>query len=68
MKGCDTLKKPNYYLWKSDFQNDTALLQAKAKYTQLGFRVVIYQDGRKENNIHDGLKALIKNHYRSDSN
>ncbi len=58
------MTKPAYYLWRSDFQNEDALLQEKKKYTGLGFRVVIYRDGKK--NIQDGLKALIKNNYKSD--
>jgi len=60
------LTKPTYYLWNSDFQNEDALSKEKEKYTGFGFRVVVYQDGESENNIHDGLKALIKNHYPSD--
>ncbi|MDO4941473.1 MAG: hypothetical protein Q4E73_01370 [Lachnospiraceae bacterium] len=57
------MAKPVYYLWKSDFQNEDALSKEKKKYTDFGFRVVIYQDAQSEKNIHDGLKALIKNHY-----
>lgn len=57
------MTKSSHYLWKSDFQDEDALLKEKRKYTDLGFRVVIFQDGHNENNIHDGLKALIKNHY-----
>lgn len=59
------MARPAYYLWKSDFPNEDALSKEKKKYTDFGFRVVVYQDGPKENNIHDGLKALIKNHYPS---
>ena len=63
MKGWDTLTKPTFYFWKSDFPNDDALSKEKKKYTDFGFRVVVYQEKPKEKNIHDGLKALIKNHY-----
>lgn len=60
------MTKPAYYLWKSDFPSDDALSKEKKKYTDFGFRVVIYQDGQNGKNIHDGLKTLIKNHYPSD--
>lgn len=60
------MTKPTYYLWRSDFQNEDALLKEKKKYIDFGFRVVVYQDRGSENNIHDGLKALIKNHYPCD--
>lgn len=59
------MTKPTYYLWKSDFPNDDALSKEKKKYTDFGFRVVVYQDGQNRKNINDGLKALIKNHYPS---
>lgn len=59
------MAKPTYYLWKSDFPNNDALSKEKKKYTDFGFRVVVYQDGQSEKNIHDGLKALIQNHYPS---
>lgn len=57
------MKKPTYYLWKSDFQNEDALSEAKKKYTDLGFRVVTYQENSNNKNIHDALKTLFKNHY-----
>lgn len=62
------MAKPAYYLWKSDFPSDDALSKEKKKYTDFGFRVVVYQDGQIEKNIHDGLKALIKNHYPANYN
>lgn len=57
------MAKPTYYLWKSDFETEEALSQEKMKYTAMGFRVVIYQDGISKTNIHNGLKELIKNHF-----
>lgn len=57
------MAKPTYYLWKSDFQSEEEFAHIKERYTNFGFRVVTYQDGQRENNIHDGLKALIKNHF-----
>jgi len=57
------LAKPTYYLWKADYQNEKKYLDAKEKYSNLGFRVVTFKDGLKENNIHQGLKAIIQNHF-----
>lgn len=62
------MAKPVYYLWKSDFQDEDALSKEKKNYIDLGFRVVVYRDGQSEKNIHDGLKALIKNHYPDNLN
>lgn len=56
------MNKPTYYLWKNDFSSQEEYEKAKEKYRNLGFRVVSYLDGRNDKNIHDGLKAVIKNH------
>ena len=37
--------------------------QQRINIGDLGFRVVTYLDGQNDKNIHDGLKAVIKNHY-----
>ena len=37
----------------------------RKKYTDIGFRVVTFLDGNSNTNIHDGIKALIKNHWDS---
>lgn len=57
------MSKPTYYLWKNDFSSEKEYEIAKDKYRELGFRVVTYLDGQNDKNIHDGLKAVIKNHY-----
>ena len=57
------MSKPTYYLWKTDFSSEKEYETAKDKYRELGFRVVTYLDGQNDKNIHDGLKAVIKNHY-----
>lgn len=57
------MNKPTYYLWKNDFSTQEDFETAKEKYRKLGFRVVTYLDGQNDKNIHDGLKAVIKNHY-----
>lgn len=59
------LNKPTYYLWNNDFSSQEELEKAEAEYKKLGFRVVTYQDGPKDKNIHDGLKEIVKNHYFS---
>lgn len=56
------MKKPTYYLWKCDFSTQEDLESAKEIYSKSGFRVVTYQDGQKQKDIHEGLKAVIKNH------
>ncbi len=59
------MSKPTYYLWKNDFSSQEELESAKDKYRKLGFRVVTYLDGPTDKNIHDGLKAVIRNHYNT---
>ncbi|WP_373249137.1 hypothetical protein [Mediterraneibacter gnavus] len=59
------MSKPTYYLWQNDFSSQEECNLAKEKYTKLGFRVVTYLDGTENKNIHDGLKAVIKNHYNN---
>lgn len=56
------MPKPTYYLWKKDFTSQEEFEITKEKLKKLGFRVVTYMDGQPGNNIHDGLKAVIKNH------
>ncbi len=56
------MPKPIYYLWKKDFTSQKEFEITKEKFKKLGFRVVTYMDGQPDNNIHDGLKAVIKNH------
>ena len=56
------MSKPIYDLWKKDFTSQKEFEITKEKFKKLGFRVVTYMDGQPDNNIHDGLKAVIKNH------
>ena len=37
----------------------------RKKYADIGFRVVTFLDGDSNTNIHDGIKALVKNHWDS---
>ena len=48
------MRKPTYYLWRNDFSSQDA---------DIGFRVVTFLDGDSNTNIHDGIKALVKNHW-----
>ncbi len=57
------MKKPTYYLWHNNFSTDEEYKHTKKALTAYGFRVVTFFDGANEKNIHNGLKALIKNHY-----
>lgn len=62
-RGSDNMKKPTYYLWRSDFSTQENYEQTKENFTRLGFRTVTYLDGSENENIHDGIKQLIRNHY-----
>lgn len=56
------MNKPTYYLWTHDFESKEDMLIAKEKYTTLEFRVVTLNAGSDNQNIQDGIKALIRNH------
>ena len=56
------MHKPTYYLWAHEFESKEDMLIAKKGYTNLGFRVVTLHGGPDNQNIQDGIKALIKNH------
>ena len=57
-----SMDKPTYYLWKNDYSTQEEYEAAKERYLSIGFRVVTFRDGPKEEEIHTGLKMLIKNH------
>jgi len=61
------LRKPTYYLWKSSSQTQEEYERQKKMYIKLGFRVVTFQDGQADADIHEGLKSLIRNHINDDS-
>ena len=56
------MRKPTYYLWRTDFSSQEEFEAERKKYTDIGFRVVTFLDGDSNTNIHDGIKALVKNH------
>lgn len=60
-----TLRKPTYYLWRTDFYSQEEFETEHKKYADIGFRVVTFLDGDSNTNIHEGIKALVKNHWDS---
>lgn len=54
------LRKPTYYLWRTDFSSQEEFEAERKKYADIGFRVVTFLDGDSNTNIHDGIKALVK--------
>lgn len=58
------LRKPTYYLWRAEYISSEDFEADKEKYTKIGFRVATFADGRSDKNIHDGIKALIRNHIK----
>ena len=60
-----TLRKPTYYLWRTDFSSQEEFEAERKKYADIGFRVVTFLDGDSNVNIHDEIKALVKNHWDS---
>lgn len=57
------MNKSTHYLWKNDFSSQEEYEKIKENYKKHGFRVVTYVDGQNNKDIHDGLKAVIKNHF-----
>lgn len=57
------MRKPTYYLWRNDFSSQEEFEAERRKYADIGFRVVTFLDGDSNTNIHDGIKALVKNHW-----
>ena len=56
------MHKPPYYLWRSDFSSQEEFEAEHQKYAKTGFRVVTFLDGSSDADIHDGIRALIRNH------
>ena len=57
------MNKPTYYLWRNDFSTQEEYKTSKERFTRIGFRVVTYLDGKQDQDIHTGMKALVKNHW-----
>ena len=53
--------KPFIERCESFAQTDVFEAERK-KYTDIGFRVVTFSDGDPDADIHNGIRALIKNH------
>ena len=58
-----TLRKPTYYLWRNDFSSQEEFEAERRNYADIGCRGVTFLDGDSNTNIHDGIKALVKNHW-----
>lgn len=56
------ISKPTYYLWKTADMSQEELEEQKKYWMSLGFRIVTFLDGNSNKDIHEGLKAVIKNH------
>ena len=56
------MKKPTYYLWRNDFST-----QEEYEVERIGFRVVTYFDGKQDQDIHAGIKALVRNHWKENT-
>ena len=56
-----TMKKPTYYLWRNDFSTQ------EDRFERIGFRVVTYLDGKQDQDIHIGIKALVRNHWKENT-
>ena len=54
------MRKPTYYLWRNDFSSQEEFEAERRKYVGIGFRVVTFQDGNPDTDIHEGIKALVK--------
>lgn len=61
------INKPTYYLWRDHFSTQEDFDTAKERFTRIGFRVVTYLDSQPSNDIHIGMKALIRNHWGDDT-
>ena len=57
------LRKPTYYLWRSNFSSQEEFEAERKKYTDSGFRVVTFLDGNSDADIHNGIKAMVRNHW-----
>ncbi|MCC8137897.1 MAG: hypothetical protein LIO76_07510 [Clostridiales bacterium] len=57
------MRKPTYYLWRSDFSSQQDFKAEREKYSRIGFRVVTFLDGPTDADINTGIKALVKNHW-----
>lgn len=58
------MKKPTYYLWRNDFSTQEEYKEAQERFERIGFRVVTYLDGNPDQDIHTGIKTLVRNHWK----
>ncbi len=56
------MNKTTKYLCRTDYTSADDFAADKEKYRKIAFRVVTFADGQPAKTIHNGLKALIRNH------
>ena len=56
------LKKITYYLWRNSFSSQEAYEKAKARLSDMGFRVVTFTDGPDSRPLWEAVRAVIENH------
>ena len=62
-----TMKKPTYYLWRNDFSTQEEYETEKERFSKIGFRVVTYFYGKQDQDIHAGIKDLVRNHWKENT-
>ncbi|MCM1569341.1 MAG: hypothetical protein NC081_07830 [Roseburia sp.] len=58
------MKKPTYYLWRSDYGSEEELWRVRCNLAKAGFRVVVFSDGG-DGNIREGIQKVIRGHMQS---
>lgn len=56
------MRKPTYYIWRDSYSTQEEYEVTKECYTRMGFRIVTFKDGWNNNDIQEGIRAVIKNH------
>lgn len=56
------MKKKSHYLWRNAFPTQEEYEKEKSCFSQMDFRVVTFIQGEADLSLHEGMKALIKNH------
>lgn len=56
------MRRPTYYIWRDSYFTQEEYEVTKERYTRMGFRVVTFKDGRNDNDIQEGIRAVIRNH------
>ena len=54
------LSKPTYYLWKAEFDSQQKFENVKTSLIDSGFRVVVYIDGKTDNDINTASLQILE--------